>query len=173
MQTGRTEASVIQIASSVVPMHRNTTHSELTLCFSVNMTDRVGAAGCCVDDACSHQSFNLSLSVLPAESLFPPGTSCHTHTVLLFCPPSSFAAHYKKKKKTCLCTKLSQDVLQGMREREERWGWKTKERRRIEEWTGETDKWRCHDSRCAVIDVSLASRLALAPARVNYSHKRG
>lgn len=29
------------------------------------------------------------------------------------------------------------------------------------------------NSRCAVIDVSLASRLALAPARVNYSHKRG
>lgn len=86
MQTGRTEASVIQITSSVVPMHRNTTHSELTLCFSVNMTDRVGAAGCCVDDACSHQSFNLSLSVLPAESLFPPGTSCHTHSPIVLFP---------------------------------------------------------------------------------------
>lgn len=49
---------------------------DLTLCFSVNMTDREKAAGCCVDDACSHQSFNLFLSVLPAETLFfPPGPS--------------------------------------------------------------------------------------------------
>ena len=90
MQIRRAEAYAIQITVHTVPMHQNTTYlpqlahththkrpgRDLTLCFSVNMTDREKAAGCCVDDACSHQSFNLFLSVLPAETLFfPPGPS--------------------------------------------------------------------------------------------------
>lgn len=86
----------------VLPLQHTLKGSERTLwffcvCVCVYMTDKVEAAGRCVDDACTHQSFNLSLSNHPAESPFPPGTSCHTHSPVVVVFLSSFLAHYKNK----------------------------------------------------------------------------
>lgn len=49
----------------------------------VNMTDRVKAAGRCVDGVWSHQSSNLSLGILPAECLSPCRPLCHTVLLLV------------------------------------------------------------------------------------------
>lgn len=56
----------------------------------LNMMDREDTAGHCVDDVCSHQSFNLSLSSLT----FLLATFCHTQPCCL--SPSSSATHYEK-----------------------------------------------------------------------------
>lgn len=55
---------------------------DLTLCFSVNMTDREKAAGRGVDDACSHQSFNLFPQRPSSRVSVSSRPLCHT--VLLF-----------------------------------------------------------------------------------------
>lgn len=89
---------------------------DLTLCFSVNMMDREKAAGRCVDDACSHQSFNLSLCVLPAESLSFLAAPLSHSPIVCPCPGSPLVIE------TCLCTELSQDLLRGTGEKEEGWG---------------------------------------------------
>lgn len=102
-----------------------------TLCCSVNMMDREETAGCCADDACSHQSFNLSLSIFPAElPLF------HT-PIVCPCPDSALIIE------TYLCRNLSQDALQGMREKEERWGAEGEQMNRIRrDNAAMTDTWR-------------------------------
>lgn len=56
--------------------------NSLKVLFFVNMMDGEKTAGCCVDDARSQQSFNLSFSIVPAECFVPPAPS-DSHIVLL------------------------------------------------------------------------------------------
>lgn len=169
MQIRRTEAYVIQITAHTLPMHQNTTHSPQLAHTHTNA--QAGISHCVFlwtwrtgrkqQDAVSMMpALTRALTFSSASFLqrlsFSSRPLCHT--VLLFV---SFPDTLALILETCLCTKLSQDMLRGMREKGERWGGRQWEgMNRIsgggtdEEWTVKRQKIWMEKLRCLTVLVA-------------------